>query len=355
MNLLKPVFKNVIKAYLIGWFIGSLIWYMASKAVNTELYFFDQSLGSVLVLFLTAWLLQGFFYGLLEYVIESVFTARITFVRLQIYSIVLQLLLACILVVTVYGVLRLANVLISSTSLTEFVEGIDGLWLAFVYALIVNFTINLFRYIDLVLGKGNLIKIIKGSFYDPKETHQIFMFLDLVGSTTLAEGIGHINYSNFIKDCFDDLAIVEKYDAQVYQYVGDEAVLHWELEKGIKKQNCIKAFYAYKHKLQERSPYYLGKYGAIPEFTAGVHAGVVVVTEVGSIKREIAYHGDTINIAARLQSECRNRNEDIIVSKYIYDNIPLNAEYITRRIGNIELKGKDIGVEAYGIDRYDEF
>jgi len=35
-----------------------------------------------------------------------------------------------------------------------------------------------------------------------------------------------------------------------------------------------------------------------------MNAGVVTVAEVGKYKKEIAYHKDTINTAARIQVKC---------------------------------------------------
>ncbi len=96
-----------------------------------------------------------------------------------------------------------------------------------------------------LLGRGNFFKLIAGEFYSPKEEFRIFMFVDLNSSTTIAEKLGHLAYSNFIKDCFYDLAIVHNYDAQIYQYVGDEAVLTWERAKMKSVTECVDAFWAF--------------------------------------------------------------------------------------------------------------
>lgn len=93
------------------------------------------------------------------------------------------------------------------------------------------------------LGQGVLLNYILGRYHIPKEETRIFMFLDLTSSSIYAEKLGHITYSQLIQDCFFDLtSVVNKYDAQIYQYVGDEAVLTWRKDKGIKNNNCIKTF-----------------------------------------------------------------------------------------------------------------
>ena len=75
-------------------------------------------------------------------------------------------------------------------------------------------------------GQGVLISFLLGKYHRPKEEDRIFMFMDLKSSTTHAEKLGHIKYSQFIQDCFFDITdVVIKYDAKIYQYVGDEVVL----------------------------------------------------------------------------------------------------------------------------------
>ena len=58
--------------------------------------------------------------------------------------------------------------------------------------------------------------------------------MDLNASTTIAEKLGHIKYSEFIRDSFQDInLIVSSFNAEIYQYVGDEIVLTWQIQDGI--------------------------------------------------------------------------------------------------------------------------
>jgi adenylate cyclase len=89
--------------------------------------------------------------------------------------------------------------------------------------------------IDRKLGKGNLWLVMTGRFFKPREEERIFMFLDLKASTTIAEKIGHYKFSLLIQDCFSDISVVERYEAEVYQYVGDEVVLTWKAKQDLKR------------------------------------------------------------------------------------------------------------------------
>ncbi|WP_299218643.1 adenylate/guanylate cyclase domain-containing protein [uncultured Aquimarina sp.] len=197
-------------------------------------------------------------------------------------------------------------------------------------------------------GKGVFLKILRGRYRIPKEEERIFMFLDLKDSTTIAEKLGHLKYSQFIQDCFYDLnMVVSKYEAEIYQYVGDEAVLTWPYAKGVKNNNCIKLFYDFKEQQKSRKDYYYGKYEVYPEFKAGLHGGPIMVAEVGFVKKELAYHGDIINTSARIQAQCNTYNVFLLLSdKLILD---MNTEYLLKpkTLGSVLLKGKQEEVTIY--------
>ena len=59
-----------------------------------------------------------------------------------------------------------------------------------------------------------------------------FMFLDLKSSTHLAEKLEHVSYSRLVQDCYAELTVpLIQYNAEVYQYVGDEVVLTWRMSE----------------------------------------------------------------------------------------------------------------------------
>ena len=176
------------------------------------------------------------------------------------------------------------------------------------------------------------------------------MFLDLKDSTTIAESLGHFKYSQFIQDCFYDLNdVVPKYDAEIYQYVGDEAVLTWNYKKGLANNNCVSLFFSFQQKLQSKSEYYQEKYGKIPEFKAGIHGGKLMVAEVGIVKKELAYHGDVINTSARIQAECNKYKVSMLISEALLKDLENKTNFSTKLLGNVLLKGKHDAVKIFTI------
>ena len=199
-------------------------------------------------------------------------------------------------------------------------------------------------------GQGILLSFLLGKYHQPKEETRIFMFMDLKSSTTYAESLGHIKYSQFIQDCFFDITdIITKYDAKIYQYVGDEVVLSWGFSEGLAHGHCLKTFFAYDSLIHAKKDYYHQKYGIIPEFKAGLHLGKVTVAEVGEIKKELAFHGDAINTAARIQGKCNQFQKRLLVSEVIKSEVENQNLFEFTDLGKVALKGKTDPVGLYGV------
>ena len=211
----------------------------------------------------------------------------------------------------------------------------------------------LVKLINKKLGEGVLWNLILGKYRHPKEERLLFLFMDLKSSTTYAELLGHRKYSELIQDCFADLTpAVSICQAKIYQYVGDEAVLSWKYKDGISQANCIRLFFHFKSILKTRSKYYLNKYGFVPEFKAGINGGEIMVAEVGYLKRSIAYHGDAINTAARIQGQCNNFQRDILLSEKVAKDILKTSQANFIELESIQLKGKKEMVKLFSIDHF---
>ena len=199
-------------------------------------------------------------------------------------------------------------------------------------------------------GQGVLADFLLGRYHQPKEDSRIFMFMDLKSSTTYAEKLGHIKYSQLIQDCFYDLTdVVLSHHAKIYQYVGDEVVLSWDLGQGLYRENCLRTFFAYEQLLKNKSDYYLKKYGMIPIFKAGLNLGPVTVAEVGEIKKELAYHGDVLNTASRIQEKCNQYDKKILLSEKVKKPLEKQEDYLFEFLGSVLLKGKVSPTNLYSV------
>ena len=218
------------------------------------------------------------------------------------------------------------------------------------YCYLVSFIASFVKQVDRKFGPGNLYRILIGKYARPQEVERVFMFLDLTSSTTIAEKIGHFKYSQLLQDCFYDLKVIEKYKAAIYQYVGDEVVLTWERKHAVANNNCVAAFFAYKQRILDRKTYYEQKYGVVPSFKAGMNFGKIIIAEVGDVKREIAYHGDTINVASRIQEQCKKLKRELLISESLLNILDLEREYQCSFIDEVILKGKQTSSKLFTVE-----
>ncbi|MEK7249189.1 MAG: adenylate/guanylate cyclase domain-containing protein [Bacteroidota bacterium] len=219
-----------------------------------------------------------------------------------------------------------------------------------VFSLGMSFMVNFVRQVNRLLGHNALLMFITGKYHQPVEEERIFMFLDLKSSTTIAEQLGDKLYHRFLNDFFHDIssAIVES-KGSIYQYVGDEVVVTWTMEKGLKEANCINCYFRIAAAIHLQSGKYEKRYGFVPAFKAGYHYGPVISGEIGDIKREIVYNGDTVNTAARIRSECTTFKKDLLLSADLLSRLSITEYLSPESIGKIKLRGKEEEIEIFSI------
>lgn len=190
-------------------------------------------------------------------------------------------------------------------------------------------------------GRGVLWSFIRGKYHKPREETRIFMFVDLVSSTQIAERLGNEKYHNLLKDFFADITNPILFNnGEIYQYVGDEVVISWNMQEQMKTSECIQCYVDMLKAIAGKKEKYTIKYGLVPEFKAGMHYGKVFAGEVGIIKRDITYSGDVLNTTSRIQGKCNEYNVKFLTSDELLTKLPASALFRPVSIGAIELKGK---------------
>jgi len=229
----------------------------------------------------------------------------------------------------------------------EYIRGplfVQDLLFSTAFAFVVTFSAQ----IVLLVGTRNFGRLVLGRYRKPREIQADFMFLDLRGSTGIAERLGHERYSAFLRDFFMDVSnAVHEAKGEVYQYIGDEVVAVWPGARAA--GHWLDCFVELRAVIAAASRRYLAAYGLVPEFKAGVHAGEVVVTEVGTLQRAHVYHGDVLNAAARIQAKCNETGFDLLVSKEAWSGLTPEQRAGFEQVAPFELRGKSERVEVYGL------
>ena len=222
--------------------------------------------------------------------------------------------------------------------------------LALAILTLASFLINFFRQLDRMLGPGTLVSLLLGRYHRPVAEERIFMFLDLNDSTAIAAALGPLRFNDFKNDFFHDIAepILET-RGRIYQYVGDEAVVTWTVERGLHQGNCLRCVFLVTERIHERRDRYLARYGVVPQFKAGIHGGPVVTAEIGDIKKDIVHSGDTVNTAARVEAQCRPLERRVLVSGALLGRCRLPEELEVEDMGDRELRGKAEALRLYSV------
>ena len=222
-------------------------------------------------------------------------------------------------------------------------------WVNFVFWLIIVLLTLIQLQVNDKYGPGVFSDFLMGRYFRPKREERIFMFLDLRSSTSIAEELGEEKYFVFLNEVFKyATSSILACKGEIYQYVGDEIVISWQMNKGMENANCVRCFLAIQNALQQKAAYFQKNYGHTPEFKAGLHYGFVMAGEIGIVKRDIAFSGDVLNTTARIQSKCNDLGVNILLSQYLLDKLPLAHQAITPvKIGDMILRGKQQKIVLY--------
>ncbi len=185
-----------------------------------------------------------------------------------------------------------------------------------VLLLMASFALNFFLHLRLMMGPSNLQALFTGRYRLPVEEERLFVFIDLVDSTAIAERLGPLEFTHFKHDFFCDLAEpLLATGGHIVQYVGDEVMITWRKSALSAAHSPLRFLQLTLKQLERRRLHYERRFATVPRFRTGIHAGMVVVAEVGDTRRDIVYSGDTVNTAARLLQACRPQGVQLLLSE----------------------------------------
>jgi adenylate cyclase len=203
-----------------------------------------------------------------------------------------------------------------------------------------------------LLGQNVLINFVTGRYYAPRLESRVFLLIDMEGSTGLAERLGPLAFHRLVNRFVDDLTQpIVRARGEIHRYVGDELIATWKLEEGITDGRCVAACFAAIDQLARRASDYRREFGAAVTVRAGLHCGPVVTGEMGSVKRQIVFLGDTVNTAARIQELCRQTGDRVLASADLIDRLELPPEIAKRSLGDLRLRGKGADLALYALTK----
>lgn len=218
----------------------------------------------------------------------------------------------------------------------------------FVVALVINFM----GQVNGLLGRGVLVGLILGRYHRPREEVRIFLFIDMRESTQIAERLGNLRYHDFLSRFIGDVtAAADRYRGEVHRYVGDEVILTWTAKDGLRGAACVRAVFAIAAALEATRTAYAADFGIMPSFWAGLHMGPVVTGEIGTIKHEIVFLGDTMNTASRIEQACKELQREVLASAAVMSALDLPNDIASESLGRHEMQGVADPVELFALTR----
>lgn len=203
-----------------------------------------------------------------------------------------------------------------------------------------------------LLGWVTLKNLLTGRYVQPKREQKVFLLVDMTDSTGHAERLGPIRFHELLNDFFRDVADAAlECDAEIHKYVGDEAILTWSFGPELANGDCLACPFIARDFIAAHGERYRARFGVVPEFRATLHCGEIVAGEIGDLRREIAYVGDTLNVAARLLEAAKVHGRDILVSADLLKSVALLADLRAEPLPTLTLRGRTAPLEIFALSR----
>ncbi|MFQ5974587.1 MAG: adenylate/guanylate cyclase domain-containing protein [Alphaproteobacteria bacterium] len=222
--------------------------------------------------------------------------------------------------------------------------------LSLVFSFAVGFAILFVFQLTRLVGGRTLRDIVLGRYHRPRREERFFLFIDVAGSTPLAERVGPEAVHRFLGRVFRLAAgPIEEHGGDVYQYVGDEMVITWTLAEGRPAAPPIACFFAIEAALQAAATEFERHFGLAPRLRAALHAGPVITGEVGESRRAIVFHGDVMNTASRLEDAARVLERSFVASAEALARLDGLERYVLEDLGLQALRGRAEPVHVYAV------
>jgi adenylate cyclase len=223
-------------------------------------------------------------------------------------------------------------------------------WIDITYSVACVVVANLVLGITNIIGPRAFLNFIIGRYHTPVEESRFVLFVDIAGSTGLAERLGGIAIHRLLDRTFRLLTLsVIDYRGEVLNYVGDEVIVTWPEKSGAVDCRPLQCFMAMRDELARASSQLEREFGVVPRIRGSLHFGPVIVGEIGDLKRAIVFNGDVMNTAARLEELSRTVEGGFLASHAAMERFASLPPFAVRDLGRLPIRGRADGIDVVGI------
>lgn len=222
--------------------------------------------------------------------------------------------------------------------------------MSIIFSFIIIFIIIFVLQISRLVGGRTLGSLLLGRYHRPRMEERFFLFVDIVGSTGIAEQIGPFSIHRFLNRIFALIADpVTDQHGEIYQYVGDEIVITWQIAHGRPGARPLACFFQIQQALARAAPWFEATFGVSPAVRGALHAGPVVLGEVGVYRRSIVFHGDVMNVTGRLEQATRELDSRFLASGTALNLIDDREAYAIHDRGQRQLRGRHVPLQIFAV------
>jgi adenylate cyclase len=201
------------------------------------------------------------------------------------------------------------------------------------------------QMMEMIIDKGEL-PALKG------ERRRItVLFSDIRGFTSMAEGMRPEEVVEMLSEFFSRMVdVIIRNHGTIDKFLGDGMMVIFgaPLDDPYQEEHAVSAAVEMQRELSKLCAQWESHGRRGFRMGIGINSGSAVVGNIGSQEHmEYTAIGDTVNLAARLESATKDLEVDIIVSEHTYDSVrPL---FKWNPVGPMSLKGRLEPVHAYSL------
>jgi adenylate cyclase len=224
-------------------------------------------------------------------------------------------------------------------------------WSGVTIAAVISVLMNLAFAIANLIGARALMNFATGRYHSPVTENRFVLFVDIAGSTALAESLGGPAIHRLLDRTFRLLTLsVVDYRGEVLNYVGDEVIVTWPERDGAIDCRPLRCFVAMRDELARAGSQLEREFGVVPRIRGSLHFGPVIIGEIGDVKRAIVFNGDVMNTAARLEELSRQVDGGFLASRAAMQRFSSAPPFAVRDLGRLPIRGRADGIDVVGID-----
>jgi len=184
------------------------------------------------------------------------------------------------------------------------------------------------------------------------ETREITaLFSDLENFTGISEAMNAQDLVALLNDYLTHMSFeISQHAGVLDKFIGDAIVAFWgaPVDDDLHARHAVSCALAMQAKLKTLHTEWQKQGLPLFKMRIGINTGYAVVGNVGSIDRlDYTMIGDTVNLAARLESENKNHGTEILISEFTYQKV--KDVFVCRELGSVKVKGKLQAITIYEV------